>query len=75
MPAKGMHRVSGYWHTVAVNRQVQQGSATSASVCTWRGDRITIMSFSVDSPSGETLNRGPLTLLLRRQYEFPLGLI
>ena len=25
---------------------------------------------SADSPSDETLNRGPLALLLRRQYEF-----
>ena len=33
-------------------------------------DRISI-SISVDSPSDETLNRDPLALLLRRQYEFP----
>ena len=31
------------------------------------------MSISADSPS-ETLNRGPLALLLRRQYEFPFGI-
>ena len=37
-------------------------------------DRIS-MSNSVDSPSDETLNRGPLLLLLRRQYEFPFGII
>ena len=32
------------------------------------------MSISADSPSGETLNWGPLALLLRRQYEFPFGI-
>ena len=37
------------------------------------GDRIS-MSISVDSPSDETLNRGPLALLLRRQYEVPFGI-
>ena len=36
------------------------------------GDRIS-MSISVDSPSVETLNRGPMALLLRRQYEFPFA--
>ena len=41
-------------------------------VCTWMGDRI-VVSISADSPSDETLNRGPLALLLRRQYEFPFG--
>ena len=35
------------------------------------GDR-TSMSISVDSPLDETLNRGPLALLLRRQYDFLL---
>ena len=30
--------------------------ATSASVCTWMGDRIS-MSISADSPWDETLNR------------------
>ena len=39
----------------------------------WMGDRIS-MSISVDSPSDETLNQGPLVLLLRRQYEFPFGI-
>ena len=39
-------------------------------VCTWMGHRIS-MSISVDSPSDETLNRGPLALLLRRQLEIP----
>ena len=34
------------------------------------GDHIS-MSISVDSPPDETLNRGPLALLLQRQYEFP----
>ena len=29
---------------------------------------------SADSPSDETFNRGPLVLLLRRQYEFPFGI-
>ena len=37
------------------------------------GDRSG-MSISADSPSDETLNRGPLALLLRRQYEFPFGI-
>ena len=35
------------------------------------GDGIS-MSISVDSPSDETLNRGPLAP--RRQYEFPFGI-
>ena len=38
------------------------------------GDRI-CMSISSDSLFDETLNRGPLALLLRRQYEFPSGMI
>ena len=37
------------------------------------GDRSG-MSISADSPSDETLNRGPRTLLLCRQYEFPFGI-
>ena len=37
------------------------------------GDRSG-MSISADSPSDETLNRGPLVLLLRWQYEFPFGI-
>ena len=37
------------------------------------GDRYG-MSIFADSPSDETLNRGPLALLLRRQYEFPFGI-
>ena len=37
------------------------------------GDRIS-MSITVDSPSDETLKRGPLALLLRRQHEFPIGI-
>ena len=32
------------------------------------------MSIFADSPSDETLNRGPLALRLRRQYEFPFGI-
>ena len=32
------------------------------------------VSISADSPSDETLNRGPLALLLRQQYEFPFGI-
>ena len=32
------------------------------------------MSISADSPLDETLNRDPLALLLRRQYEFPFGI-
>ena len=64
---------SGYWHTITANRLVRWGKATSALVCTWVGDRSG-MSISADSPSNETLNRGPLELLLRRQYEFPFGI-
>ena len=44
-----------------------------ALVCTWMGDRCG-MSIFADSPSDETLNRGPLALLLWRQYEFPFGI-
>ena len=65
--------VSGHWHIVTVNRLVHWGYATLALVCTWMGDRIS-MSISVDSPSDETLNRGPVALLLQRQYEFPFGI-
>ena len=43
-------------------------------VWTWMGDRSG-MSITADSPSDETLNRGPPALLLRRQYEFPFGII
>ena len=64
---------SGYWHTATVTCLVHLGQATSPSVSTWMGDRIS-MSISVNSPSDETLNRGPLALLLRRQYEFPFGI-
>ena len=32
------------------------------------------MSISADSPLDETLNRGPLVLLLRQQYKFPFGI-
>ena len=32
------------------------------------------MSISADTPLDETLNRSPLALLLRRQYEFPFGI-
>ena len=50
-------------------------SGTRTLVCTWMGDRSG-MSISADSPSDpdETLNRGPLALLLRQQYEFPFGI-
>ena len=44
-----------------------------ASVSIWMGYRIS-MSIYVDSPLDETLNRGPLALLLRQQYEFPFGI-
>ena len=49
------------------------GLSNFALVCTWMGDRCG-MSISADSPLDETLNRGPLALLLRRQYEFPFGI-
>ena len=64
--------VKGHWHTITVNRLVCWGLATSGLVCTWIDDHS--MSISADSPSDETLNRGPLALLLRRQYEFPFGI-
>ena len=32
------------------------------------------MSVSADSPSDEILNRGPMALLMRRQYEYPFGI-
>ena len=51
--------VSGYWHTATVNRLVQWGLATSASVSTWIDDHNS-MSISVGSPLDETLNEGPL---------------
>ena len=57
--------VSGYWHTITAKRL--------ALVCTWMGERSG-MSIYADSPSNETLNRGPLALLLRRQYEFRFGI-
>ena len=37
-------------------------------------DEDICMSISADSSSNETLNRGPLVLLLQRQYEFPFGI-
>ena len=37
------------------------------------GDSISMLT-SVDSALDETLNWGPLALLLRRQYEFPFGI-
>ena len=64
--------VSGYWNTANINCVVQVGY-TSASVSTWMGDRIS-MSSSIDSPLDETLNQGPLALLLWIQYEFPFGI-
>ena len=70
MPFKTSQNVSGYWHTAIVNRLVHWGKATSDSVRTWMGIS---MSISVDSNSEETLNRGPLALLLWRQYEFTFG--
>ena len=39
----------------------------------WMGDRISL-SISVDSLSDDTLNWGPLALLLWRLYEFPFGI-
>ena len=60
--------VIGYCHIIAATHLVRWGKATSALVCTWMGDRCG-MTISADSPSDETLNLGPLALLLRRQYE------
>ena len=65
--------VSDYWHSATINRLVHWGEAASASVTTLMGDRNS-MSTSVDSPLDETLKRGPLGLLLRRQYEFTFGI-
>ena len=39
----------------------------------WMGHRSGL-SISADSPSDETLNRGPLALLLWQQYEFLFGI-
>ena len=64
---------SGYWHITTVHHLIHWGEATSASVCTVMGDCIS-MSISIDSPSEETLNRGPLVLLLWRLYEFHFGI-
>ena len=36
---------------------------------------FTSMSISVDSPSGETLNRGPVALILLRQYPFGINTV
>ena len=58
-----MYSGSSPYHTITVNRLVRWGLATSALVCTWMGDGSS-MSISADSPSDETLNRGPLALLL-----------
>ena len=44
-----------------------------ASVSDWMGYHFS-KSISVDSPLNDTLNRGPLVQLLRRQYEFPFGI-
>ena len=67
-----MHDISGYWHTSMVNRLVHLGLA---SVNTCKGDRISMsISVDIDSPLDETLNRGPLALLLWRLYEFPFGI-
>ena len=52
---------SGDWHTITATRLVRWGLATSTLVCTWMGDRCGMS----DSPSDETLNRGPLALALR----------
>ena len=35
---------------------------------------VVVCQFSDDSLSDETLNRNPLALLLRGQYEFPFGI-
>ena len=55
------------------NHLVRWGKATSALVSTWIGDRRGML-ISADSPWDETLNQGPLLLLLRQQYEFPFGI-
>ena len=63
--------INDYWHTATVNCLIHR--YTAALVCTWIGERLN-MSISVDSPSNETLDRGPLALPLQGQYEFPFGI-
>ena len=40
-------------------------------ICDWK---VAGSNPGLEDPSDETLNRGPLALLLRRQYEFPFGI-
>ena len=47
-------KTTGYWHTATANCLVHLGQATSAWVCTWMGDLISML-ISVESPSDETL--------------------
>ena len=50
------------------------GTIGLSSTDTWMGDRIS-MSISGDSPSDETLNRGPWRYSCGDSMNFPLGLI
>ena len=52
--------VSGYWHTIKVNRIL--------------GWVTVVVSQFLLIVLRMRLNRGPLALLLRTQYEFPLGI-
>ena len=64
---------SGYWHSLPLRPTALYAKVKQQRpwFCTCMGDRSG-MSIYADSPSAETLNRGPLALLLRQQYEFPL---
>ena len=68
------HAISGYWHTDTVNCLDCRVKQSSTSVSFGMDDRIGI-TISGDSRPDETLNRGSLALLFRRQYEFPSGII
>ena len=57
--------VSGYWHNATVNRQVRYNQVKQHQPRMILGCVTVLMSISVDSPSNETLNWGPLALLLQ----------
>ena len=64
---------SGYWYTYTGKLFRLSSYARSESIIFGMGDCISML-ISGYSLSNETLNRDPLALLLRRQYEFPSGI-